>query len=300
MSSLGIEHFPSIFGKERDKTAYLHRPPTILPNYGKHRRTLLPKTNISKVLLFENAMQEQLLEVRLKHIQKQQKAVNSKFKKIRYTFVDQQRHRSKWHDIWGQGYQRMKDKYIAEFGTKYMPVPKQETQLDPFFINARLAPPINILCFYLDGLNDRKEMLDDRKEMKEDRNEMKNDRMEIKDTKISITDKHAVTKAEFMYDHERLISGLDTTNLQYSHSIEDPRFRSLKETLVPPLMYTDGYLQLSPGYCKEKGKVKKWASVKSHTIPLPRFYTRNTARLVKSYILNTPNKEGVDGESSVV
>ena len=37
---------------------YMHRPPTILPNYGKRKGVLKLKTNVPKVLLFDNVTQQ--------------------------------------------------------------------------------------------------------------------------------------------------------------------------------------------------------------------------------------------------
>ncbi|GFN93829.1 hypothetical protein PoB_002033500 [Plakobranchus ocellatus] len=50
---------------------YMHRPPTILPNYGKRKGVLKLKTNIPRVLLFDNVTQQTMLEVELSGLQSQ-------------------------------------------------------------------------------------------------------------------------------------------------------------------------------------------------------------------------------------
>lgn len=230
-----------LWEKKKDKTAYLHKPPIITPNYGqKNKQSLLPKTHIARVLLYENAMQDNILDVQLKYLTHQNRNFRFSHRKHRYAFIDTLKHRQKWHKIWETGYQRMKDAFIAQYGTRYMPVPTPEPEVDPFIFNARLAPPINVLTFYLDSRQ----------------------QLERKSEK------------EYLYDHARLINGKDDDSMLYTHSTEDPRFRRLEKCLAPPLFHTDGYNQLSPDYCKAGTKVKKRATVRPREIILPRFYQR--------------------------
>ncbi|RUS70725.1 hypothetical protein EGW08_021516, partial [Elysia chlorotica] len=50
---------------------YMHRPPTILPNYGKRKGVLKLKTNVPRVLLFDNVTQQTMLDVELSCLQSQ-------------------------------------------------------------------------------------------------------------------------------------------------------------------------------------------------------------------------------------
>lgn len=260
MSFPAVDTLPPIFSsKKKDKTAYLHQPPSIKPNYGKRvRKGLLPKTNISRVLLYDNAMQESILNVQCKYIDHQKRGVKFSYNKNRYAFIDIQKQRQKRHEALAAVYQRMKDAYIAQHGTRYMPVPREEPEIDPFFIHARLAPPINVLCFYLDA-----QQHDQHQKAKK------------KAKKDSSSPVHKPTMAEYLYDHERLLKGDNSEFLLYTNSVEDPRFRKLQETLVPPSRSNDGYLQLSPNYCKTQGRVKRWAAVRHRGIVLPPFYRKN-------------------------
>lgn len=54
--------------KEEINVKYMHRPPTITPNYGNQNRSLLPKSKVSRVLLYDNATQEHMLDIKLAHI----------------------------------------------------------------------------------------------------------------------------------------------------------------------------------------------------------------------------------------
>ncbi|XP_045175305.2 uncharacterized protein LOC123536302 [Mercenaria mercenaria] len=256
-----IEPLPeiNIWEKKKDKTAYLHKPPTIQPNYGQRgKHSLLPKTNIARVLLYENTMQDNVLDVQLKYLKHQRRSFRFSHRKHRYAFIDSLNHRRKWHEMWEAGYQRMKDAFIAKYGTRYMPVPTPEPEVDPFTIYARLAPPINVLCFYLDS-----------QEPKQTKKE------KPKDAQKTLLPPHKPSMDEYLHDHERLINNQDSELRLYTRSTEDPRFRRLEEVLAPPLFRTDGYNQLSPGYCKADAKVKKWAAVRHRGIVLPRFYTRH-------------------------
>lgn len=280
MSFPGLERLPDISsgGKKKDKTEYLHKPPTIQPNYGKKdKKSLIPKTRISRVLLYENAMQDNILNVQLKFLTNQKRSVKFAYRKNRYAFIDMLNHRRKWHEMWDVSYQRMKDAFVAKYGTRYMPVPKEETEIDPFTVYARLVPPLNVLCFYLESQKPKQK----------------------KSKKDEFMAPHKTSMNEYLYDHERLLNKQDTELMLYTHSIEDPRFRRLEETLIPPLVQNDGYNQLSPGYCKGGVRVKRWAAVRHRGLVLPRFYTRN---LVASRESNrsrpASNKDSVKKDST--
>ncbi|ESO97463.1 hypothetical protein LOTGIDRAFT_159495 [Lottia gigantea] len=47
---------------------YLQHPPRIKPNYGKKKVQILPKTNVTRVLLYDNMTQQQMLDVKLANI----------------------------------------------------------------------------------------------------------------------------------------------------------------------------------------------------------------------------------------
>ncbi|XP_025087089.1 uncharacterized protein LOC112559851 [Pomacea canaliculata] len=47
---------------------YMHRPPRIMPNYGRKTRGALPKSNVSRVLLYDNVTQQQMLQVKISHL----------------------------------------------------------------------------------------------------------------------------------------------------------------------------------------------------------------------------------------
>lgn len=245
------------FGRKRDKTAYLHKPPTISPNYGKPLRNPLPKTYIARVILFENSLQQNILESEIKEINWKIRRRRGELYKKRFTFIDDRKRRQKIHEMWETGYQRMKTAYIKKYGTKYMPVPTPEPEENPFFINARLIPPLNVLYFYLDSLAQEETVVPTELEDRSHKHSLKHRKS---------------TMAEYARDHERLIK---ETRL-YSHSVEDPRFRNLEGSLIPPYFKNDGYLQLSPGYHpgQDKVRIRKWSLLKHRAITLPKFYTR--------------------------
>ena len=171
-----------------------------------------------------------------------------------------QSRRSKWHEMMQGRYQAMKDDFIAHYGTRYMPVPTPEPEIDPFLINARIAPPINILCFYLD-------------QKPPDEHEDKRKKKIRKQTLVSAPNP---TSQSLKLDADRLLGSLKKRLPQtgYSRSIEDPRFRQLEETLQPPETPTDGYIQLSPNYVKGKIPKKRAVPYSEREILLPAFYRK--------------------------
>lgn len=208
-----------------------------------------------------------MLDVQTKYINDQRRRFRSSFNKNRYAFIDLLKHRRKWHESWDIGYQRMKDAFVARFGTEHMPVPVEEPpEVDPFFINARLAPPLNILCFYLEA--QKEDTRANAKTKKKTYSASKKEPNGPKHTQSSII-------KECLYDHQRLTGKLDdcTFNL-YTKSVEDPRFRNLEYSLVPPTFETDGYLQLSPMYCKQTKRARRPVGFRFRAMALPRFYAR--------------------------
>ncbi|XP_052798564.1 uncharacterized protein LOC128230386 [Mya arenaria] len=261
MAFPAVVELPTLCRKKKDKTAYLNKPPDIKPNYGRLReKSLLPKTNISRVLLYDNAMQDAMLEVEWKYLDHQKRRVRLQYHKNRYAFVDQLKRRKRWHEAWEHGYMRIKDEFIAKYGTKNMPVPEEPPEIDPFFINARLVPPINVLCFYLESQQEEKK----KKGSKTKESKAIQDRYSV----------HRPTASEYMYDHERLLGATGSVPMLYTHSVEDPRFRNLKESLVPPEYRSDGYIQLSPAFCQHLIKGRKIPKLRYRAIALPRFYAR--------------------------
>ena len=59
--------------KHTNDLNYMHRPPRIVPNYGKKHRGMLPKSNISRVLLYDNVTQQQMLDVKISHLRAEQR-----------------------------------------------------------------------------------------------------------------------------------------------------------------------------------------------------------------------------------
>ncbi|KAL3841425.1 hypothetical protein ACJMK2_019577 [Sinanodonta woodiana] len=54
--------------RSESSTKYMHRPPTIEPNYGKSRKSLNGRSNFARVLLHDNSTQVHQLDMRKSHI----------------------------------------------------------------------------------------------------------------------------------------------------------------------------------------------------------------------------------------
>nr|KAG5709095.1 hypothetical protein BaRGS_028551 [Batillaria attramentaria] len=67
--------------------SYMHRPPRIVPNYGKKHRGTLPKSNISRVLLYDNVTQQQMLDVKISHLRAEQRKTGRLMDMHRKSFI---------------------------------------------------------------------------------------------------------------------------------------------------------------------------------------------------------------------
>lgn len=72
LESLAVQN-TSVSQKLTANLTYMHRPPRIVPNYGKKPRGTLPKSNVSRVLLYDNVTQQQMLDVKISHIRAEQR-----------------------------------------------------------------------------------------------------------------------------------------------------------------------------------------------------------------------------------
>lgn len=72
---------------------YLQRPPSIVPNYGRKKHSLLPKSNISRVLLYDNVMQQQMLDVKLNSIKLEKQRAGKILDLHRKSFLLRQSHK---------------------------------------------------------------------------------------------------------------------------------------------------------------------------------------------------------------
>ena len=70
-------------------TNKMMRPPAITPNYGK-KKSLLPKTNLPKVVLHDNVTQEQMLQAKLNNIKIERRRSSRMLELDRRSFIVQQ------------------------------------------------------------------------------------------------------------------------------------------------------------------------------------------------------------------
>ena len=79
--------------REEISIKYMHKPPTIPPNYGNQKRTLLPKSKVSRVLLYDNATQDHMLEIKLAHINIEKERICRVLNLHKRSFTTQQKKR---------------------------------------------------------------------------------------------------------------------------------------------------------------------------------------------------------------
>ncbi|XP_041367153.1 uncharacterized protein LOC121381850 [Gigantopelta aegis] len=73
--------------RTRTNLKYMNRPPRIIPNYGKKIQSVLPKTCISRVLLYDNVTQQQMLDVKLSQIKHEKQKASRVLDLHRKSFV---------------------------------------------------------------------------------------------------------------------------------------------------------------------------------------------------------------------
>ena len=87
MATTGLDE--SKQAKEGDLSQVWRRPPTITPYYGRPRKRQLLKTNVTRVLLHDNALEQQFLNSRLVSIGREQVRSAHLFDLTRLAFVQQ-------------------------------------------------------------------------------------------------------------------------------------------------------------------------------------------------------------------
>ncbi|KAL8584831.1 hypothetical protein ACOMHN_037536 [Nucella lapillus] len=94
--------------------SYMHRPPRIVPNYGRKLRgvRVLPKSSVSRVLLYDNVTQQQMLHVKVKHLRSEQIKTERLMDMHRKSFITRRQQRERQvaetalyvdHDLLEQG-----------------------------------------------------------------------------------------------------------------------------------------------------------------------------------------------------
>ncbi|XP_069133424.1 uncharacterized protein [Argopecten irradians] len=228
------EHQPA-GNKGSVSLAYMHGPPRIMPNYGNKRRSLLPKTKVSRVLLYDNITQQQMLDVKLSHIKIEKTRTTRLLDLHRRSFLLRQQKRQQ---------------HLQQVGVVLpdidRPTKKQE-------ILSRLTSQLSKRAVSSMGGNGSVTSAE-------------LETLKLPDLEISPNDHNGphvifklrnasgVTQIFHTIDNEGVFSDIVPLYKFYDKTTEDPRFQSLEGSLVRTSAHNDGFNELSASFKKEYPK----------------------------------------------
>ncbi|XP_033752926.1 uncharacterized protein LOC117336486 [Pecten maximus] len=222
-------------GKAGVSLAYMHGPPRIMPNYGNKRRSLLPKTKVSRVLLYDNITQQQMLDVKLSHI---------KIEKTRTTRL---------LDLHKRSFllrQQKRQHHMQQVGIVLPDIDHPNKKQD---ILTRLTSQLSKRAVSSVGGNGRVTSAE-------------LETLKLPDLEISSNDHNSphvifklknasgVTQIFHTIDNEGVFSDIVPLYKFYDKTTEDPRFQSLEGSLVRTSVSNDGFNELSASFKKEYPK----------------------------------------------
>ncbi|KAL3841414.1 hypothetical protein ACJMK2_019566 [Sinanodonta woodiana] len=218
--------------KKKDPCAYMYRPPVIKPNYGNiKKRSLLPKTHVSHVILFNNTMPVQMLNNHLKHIETDRHRINELMEIQKQTFIHKQMKRHMIHVRCARKYDIMPQSYIDH----KIPIPL------PIMIRKKIEARKNLIATTYG-------------EAHENRRLQKNEHLEVLGTgevlKLPDIERPYIshTQSKVIPHKITIRNKLPPISAMFRHPRDDPRFQHLTEILTPNLGEKDDYLELSPSY----------------------------------------------------
>ncbi|XP_052800148.1 uncharacterized protein LOC128231403 isoform X1 [Mya arenaria] len=216
--------------KEEVNVKYMHRPPRIPPNYGSQRRSLLPKSKVSRVLLYDNATQEHMLDIKLANIKIEKerisRIINLHKKSFSSRMMKKQLH--------------MQSLLNSSTGNKHNSDP-----CHPASTNDRQDEPSHRVIV---KLTDRPLSFQASSNVNivdaETRDALKERSLTVSDIKFpavdddkrhvifKVKDRHGKTEVYHTVDERGVLS--DIIPNSYRKLTDDPRFKSLQNALVPP------------------------------------------------------------------
>ncbi|KAK3608492.1 hypothetical protein CHS0354_010341 [Potamilus streckersoni] len=218
--------------KKKDPCAYMYRPPVIKPNYGNiKKQSVLPKTHVAHVILFNNTMPVQTLNNHLKHIETDRHRINELLEIQKQTFIHKQMKRHMIHVRCAKKHDIMPQSYIDH----KIPIPL------PTMIRKKLEARKNLIATTYG-------------EARENRQMQKYEHLEVKGTgnilKLSDIEQPYISQTQSrVVPHKiKTRNKLPPISVIPKHPRDDPRFRNLTEILTPNLGESDNYLELSPSY----------------------------------------------------
>ncbi|KAL3842495.1 hypothetical protein ACJMK2_020500 [Sinanodonta woodiana] len=217
--------------KRRASLKYMQRPPNIMPNYGKNKPLASPKTNISRVLLYDNVTQQQMLDVKLAHIkiEKQRASRLLDMHKRSFWVMMKKRHQQMF-DAAGTGSRLGSRLPELALGRSTFSTPRE------LRMNSRSSTnlSLNVEELKLPAIGENE-----------------------KHIIFKVHDKEGNLKIYHTFDDRGIFSDIVPLHTFYSKTTDDPRFQCLEGALIRPKSNksVDGFVKLSPTYVKEYPRI---------------------------------------------
>ena len=210
-------------------TKYMQKPPLIMPNYGKKSPKLgVPKTSLSRVLLYDNITQQQMLDVKL---------ANIKIEKQRAEYL-MNMHKRSFSIGLASKRRRLRESSLQETNRTHLP--NINLNGNRIFSEVPVSPlsrRISTFAFddvKLPNIGDHKKQI-----------------------MLKLKTKSGKRRIYHSYDESGIFSDCVPIHALYESVRDDPRFQNLQTALMPPDDDddVDGFVILSPSYEKRYPKI---------------------------------------------
>lgn len=207
--------------KEEINIKYMHRPPLITPNYGNQKRSVLPKSKVSRVLLYDNATQDHMLDIKLAHINIEKERISRILNLHKKSFsARMQKKALRMQTVSNSGSKQNNTGSAQDYAV---------TPIRPFAEDREMSSPQN-----------KDAQIDNVSPSDADENNVnigdlkfpniENDKRHVI---FKVKDKDGKMAVYHTVDEHGVLSDIIPPHSFYSKLIDDPRFKSLQNSLVP-------------------------------------------------------------------
>ena len=215
------------------KLAYMHSPPRIMPNYGSKlkKKSLLPKTKVSRVLLYDNITQQQMLDMKLSHIRLEKHRASRLLDLHKRSFIFRQKKRQ--HQLQQAGL------VLPDINEKSSKLPARTPSNHSKRALSSFQGHRSAMSFDFETLK-----------LPEISNVEKTSNVPPR-VIFSFKDADGTTQIFHTIDDGGLFSEFVPKHKFYDKTTEDPRFRGLEGSLIKSEIEQDGFNELSPSFNKK-------------------------------------------------
>ncbi|KAK3102175.1 hypothetical protein FSP39_009357 [Pinctada imbricata] len=207
---------------------YMHNPPTIMPNLGKKRRSVLPKTKVSRVLLYDNVTQQQMLDVKLSHINIEKTRASRLLDLHKKSFMARQKRRQ----------QRLQETNVT--------LPDIDSKRENLEQNVSRLSKRSAASSHPGLRTEGTEEIE---------STLKLPAIDNSDSKrhviFKLKDSNGQTQVFHTIDEDNIFSDIVPLHTFYEKTTQDPRFQGLENSLKKIEIPSDGFNELSPSFKRE-------------------------------------------------